>query len=54
MAKFIINIQETLEDQVEVEAETVEEAICKVQDMYDSGEIVLTFINHTATEIYEL
>lgn len=53
MREFNINIEETLERQITVRANTLEEALDKAWRMYNSGEIVLDYTDHTATEIYE-
>lgn len=39
--KYCIAVQEILRKEVVVEAESLAEAECKVQDAYDSGDIVL-------------
>ena len=54
MAKFKIEITETLQRTVEVEAESLSEAICKVGTDYDKGEIVLGSEDFTGYEIKEL
>lgn len=49
--KFSVEISETLQMTVEVEAESKSEAIRIVQDRYDNEEYVLTADNHVATDI---
>ena len=41
MKKFTVEITETLQRQIEVEAEDENEAISKVEDMYRNEEVVL-------------
>ena len=40
--KYRVTIEELLCRQIEVEAETAEEALEKVEDQYKNGELVLT------------
>ena len=53
MEKFIIEITETLQKQVEVEAESYLDAIDKVDEMYNNQEIVLDHTNYIDHEIEE-
>lgn len=39
--KYTVRIEEVLVKEIEVEATTQYEARCKVEDMYDAGEVVL-------------
>lgn len=54
MKKYNINVRETLEKVVEVEAETSNLAIEKVQDMYDNEEVVLDFMDYIGVEITDM
>lgn len=54
MKKYNINVRETLEKVVEVEAETSNLAIEKVQDMYDNEEVVLDFMDYVGVEITDM
>lgn len=54
MKKFTINIRETLEMQVTVKAESLSDAIAKVQQSYEAGKYVLGAENHTGTEFTEV
>ena len=47
---FKVSVIETLERIVEVKADTEEEAIEKVEQMYKDGEIVLDASDHVETE----
>lgn len=49
MQKFTVQIEETLCLDVEVQAETEAEAICKVKDQYHNQEHVLDSNNYSAT-----
>ena len=51
MAKFKVEITETLQRVVEVEAESLTEAITKVGKDYDAGEIVLDAMDFDGFEI---
>lgn len=51
METFKIEIQELLSRIVEVEANSIEEAISKVREMYRKEEIVLDSSNHVSTDI---
>lgn len=53
MKVFKIEIKETLAQIVEIEANTVEEAIDRVHKKYKNEEIVLDWSNHIATQIDE-
>lgn len=53
MEKFTIEITETLQKQVEVEAETYLDAIDKVDEMYKNEEIVLDHSDYIDHEIEE-
>lgn len=50
---FNIEITETLRRVVTVEADTIEEAISKVENRYDNGTIVLDSSHYVDTEIKE-
>lgn len=54
MEKFKIEIQETLSRIVEVEAENVDEAILKTNEMYKDEKIVLSENDFVATKIDKL
>ena len=43
--KFTVEVTETLQRQVEVEAENEQEALQKVKEMYRDEEIVLTWVD---------
>lgn len=50
--KFKIIVRETLEREVEVDAEDLEEAFDKVEEKYDEAdELVLDSEDHTKTEL---
>ena len=49
--KFTVEITETLQRQVEVEAKNEEEALELVQEMYSNEDIVLTAEDYVDTEI---
>lgn len=51
MEIFKIEIQEVLSRIIEVEAETKEEAISKVFELYRNEEIVLDFNDYVSTEV---
>jgi hypothetical protein len=51
MAIFKVEIQEFLSTLIEVEAQTEDEAILKVRQMYKKEEIVLDSNHYVATEI---
>lgn len=53
MDKFTIEITETLQKQVDIEAESYLDAIDKVDEMYNRGEIVLDHSNYIDHEIEE-
>lgn len=50
MKKFTVEITETLQRQVEVEAEDDNEAISKVEEMYRNEEVVLDSGDYIDTE----
>lgn len=50
MKKFTVEITETLQLRVEVEAADRSEAICKVKEMYHNEEVVLDSSDHIDTE----
>lgn len=50
MKKFTVEITETLQRQIEVEAEDDNEAISKVEEMYRNEEVVLDSGDHIDTE----
>lgn len=52
MKKYQISVKEILEKIVEVEAESVADAIDKVHDMYYNEEVVLDSSDYKDTEIY--
>ncbi|NDP22614.1 MAG: protein dpnD [Paludibacter sp.] len=54
METFKIEIKETLSKIIEIESNSVEDAILKVEKLYKSEEIVLDWNNHVDTEILEL
>lgn len=51
LKKYNVKVTETLERTIEVEAETVRDAISKVQEMYDNSEIVLDDTDYQGVEI---
>lgn len=51
---FKIEIQETLSRIIEVEADNIEEAIFKANEMYNNEEIVLSENDFVATKIDKL
>ena len=51
MEKFKVEIQEFLSRIIEVEAETKDEAISKVRELYRNEEIVLDSNDYVSTEI---
>lgn len=51
METFKIEIQEFLSRIIEVEAESIDEAISKVREMYRNEEIVLDSSDYVSTEI---
>lgn len=51
MKEFAIEIEETLSRVVHVEAESVEDAISQVWDMYSEEEIVLDYTDYGITEV---
>lgn len=50
MKKYNVEIEETLSKIISIESETKEEAISKVEEMYDNEEIVLTADDYIDTE----
>jgi len=53
MKEFTINIRETLEKQVAVEAETLEEAIAKAEKNWKDGEYILDAESFTGVNFEE-
>lgn len=53
MEKFTIEITETLQKQIEIEAETYLDAIDKADEMYNKGQIILDHTNYIDHEIEE-
>ena len=53
MNTFMIEIKETLAKVIEVQAESAEEAISIVQDLYESEKIILDSTDYIDTEIKE-
>lgn len=51
MKKYDVCITEYLDEHIEIEAESPEEAHAKAQEMYDNEEIVLDYTNLTQMEI---
>ena len=51
MKKYIVEITETLQKQIELEAETSTNAIAIVKQMYRNGNIVLSAEDYVDTEI---
>lgn len=53
--KFLVNIEEVINQNFEVEAETVEEALEIAIEKYDNGEFVLenSELNSTSVEVYD-
>ena len=51
MKKYIVEITETLQKQIELEAETGTDAIAIVKQMYRNGNIVLSAEDYVDTEI---
>lgn len=49
--KYKIKVTESLERTVEIEAESIQDAISKVQDMYKASEIVLDYTDYQGVEI---
>lgn len=54
MKKYNINVRETLEKVVEIEAETSNEAVERAQNLYDDEEIVLDFMDYVGVEITDM
>lgn len=52
LQKFNITVEEVLKRQIEVEANSYEEAITKVQEMYSNEEIVLDSSDFCGKEIF--
>ena len=48
--KFVVEITETLQRQVEVEASDEKEALNKVMDMYNEEEIVLDYVDFVGND----
>ena len=53
MKTFKIEIQEFLSEIVEVQAETLDEAILTVKELYINEKIILGEVNYVTTEINE-
>ncbi|MPM11447.1 hypothetical protein SDC9_57791 [bioreactor metagenome] len=53
MKEFVIRIVETLATSVIMEADSLDEALSKTNDLYQSGEIVLTYDDYSDTEFEE-
>lgn len=53
MSKYQIEVEEILQKVVEVEADSLEEAINKVKEQYNNDEIELDFINLMETNFRE-
>lgn len=51
MKKFIIEIQETLAKIIEINANSEEEAISTIQDLYRNERIILNAEDYISTEI---
>ncbi|MCE8595737.1 DpnD/PcfM family protein [Bacteroides fragilis] len=51
METYQIIVRETLEEKVEIEAETPSLAVCTAEDQYNAAEIVLSADNHVGTDI---
>lgn len=49
--KYKVTITEILERNIEVEADDIQDAISKVQDMYDKSEIVLDETDYQGVDI---
>lgn len=50
MGKYVVTIYETLAQNIEVKAENYSDAIKKVREKYDNGEIVLSADDYLDTE----
>lgn len=51
MGKFTVEITETLQKQIEIEATSATEAKIKIITLYKQGDIVLSADDHTGTDI---
>lgn len=51
MNKYVIEITETLQKQIEIEAETATDAIAKIKQQYNACELVLSAEDHVETKI---
>ena len=51
MKKYLVEITETLQKQIEVEANSASEAEIKIHTLYKQGDIVLSADDHTGTDI---
>lgn len=51
MKKYLVEITETLQKQIEVEASSASEAEIKIHALYKQGDIVLSADDHTGTNI---
>lgn len=54
MKTFKIQIVETLERTIEVQADNVDEALLKAEYDYNIAEIVLDYDDHVDTEFYDI
>jgi len=54
MKKFKIEIKETLSRVIEVESDSLEDAIIKAKEKYNNEEVILSFEDFIDTEIIEL
>lgn len=53
MQKFKITVKETLEREIEVEAEDLNAALAEVQGQYDNEDITLDADDFTGVDIFE-
>lgn len=53
MAKYSVEIEETLQKVIDVEAESLEEALEKIDEQYNNGDIELDYENFVGHEIRE-
>ena len=49
---YNVKVTEVLERKVTVSAETIDDAVDKVQELYDDEDIVLDYSNHVSTDIW--
>jgi len=54
MKTFEIEIKETLIKVIEIEADSIEAAISRANELYGKEEIILGSENHVATDIYSV